>query len=64
MRSSVVTMLALTGIALGSGSVLGQRGRGGEQAAVRNGWTFNLGSGLQTARKTGKPLMVVVRCVP
>lgn len=42
-----------------------RRGRdGGEQAAVRNGWTFSLEDGKAQARQTGKPLMVVVRCVP
>jgi hypothetical protein len=65
MRSSVAAALALTGIALGTGPVLAQRGgRGGEQAAVRNGWVFSLSAGMQTAKRTTKPLMVVIRCVP
>jgi hypothetical protein len=36
----------------------------GEMEAARKGWIFNLSTGQQLARQTGKPLMVVVRCVP
>ncbi len=65
MRGTVVAALALTGIALGAGPVAAQRGgRGGEQAAFRYGWVSSLGTGMQTARRTNKPLMVVIRCVP
>ena len=65
MRSGVVAALALAGIALGEAPVLAQKGpRGGEQAAVKNGWLFSLSAGKQQARQTGKPLMVVIRCVP
>jgi hypothetical protein len=64
MRSSVFA-LALAGIALGETPVLAQKGpRGSEQAAVRNGWVFSLSAGKEQARQTGKPLMVVIRCVP
>ena len=41
-----------------------RKGPRGEQEAVRKGWVFSLESGREEARKTGKPLMVVVRCVP
>ena len=64
MRSRVVVALALAGVALTETAAWAQRGRMGEQEAVRKGWIFNLGTGQQLARKTGKPLMVVVRCVP
>jgi hypothetical protein len=63
MRSRVVLAVALAGLALTESPALAQRGRG-EQAAVRNGWLFSLGSGMQQAKKSGKPLMVVIRCVP
>ena len=39
-------------------------GRGSERQAVENGWVFSLQEGKAQARKAGKPLMVVVRCVP
>jgi len=32
--------------------------------ALRNGWTFNLKEGQARARRSGKPLMVVLRCNP
>jgi hypothetical protein len=36
----------------------------GEMEAARKAWIFNLSTGQQQARTTGKPLMVVIRCVP
>ncbi len=33
-------------------------------SSAANGWLMNLDAGLTEAKKTGKPLMVVVRCVP
>ena len=32
--------------------------------AVANGWQFNYRDALKRAGSTGKPLMVVLRCVP
>jgi hypothetical protein len=65
MRSVLVALLALAGVVLGDAPAWGQRGRGSsEQAAARNGWLFNLEGGKRLARQTGKPLMVVIRCVP
>jgi hypothetical protein len=63
MRSSLV-ILALAGIALTDTEALAQRGRRGDQDAVRNGWVMGLSEGKRLARSTGKPLMVVLRCVP
>lgn len=39
-------------------------GRRGEGDALRYGWLFSLEQGKAQARETGKPLMVVIRCVP
>ena len=64
MRSSFVAAVALAGVALAPSPALAQRGRMSEQAAARNGWVFSLSEGKQRARKAGKPLMVVLRCVP
>ena len=36
----------------------------GDQAAGRYGWVSSLKEGKDLAAKNGKPLMVVVRCVP
>lgn len=40
------------------------RGTGGDGDAVKHGWLSSLEAGKAEARKTGKPLMVVLRCVP
>jgi hypothetical protein len=44
----------------------GQRGgmRRRDQAAGEHGWIFSLEEGKAQARESGKPLMVMVRCVP
>lgn len=40
-----------------------QAQRRGDHAADF-GWESNYAAGLETARRTGRPLMVVFRCVP
>jgi len=42
---------------------LGQR-RAGEVQAARHGWLSSFEEGKAQAKRTGKPLMVVIRCVP
>ena len=65
MRSSVMLGLALVGISFTANTALAQRGRrGGEQSGGRYGWLSSLSAGKQLARTTGKPLMIVLRCVP
>ncbi len=65
MRSPVVAVLALVGMALADTSVMAQRGRRfGGRGFAGNGWQFSLEAGKQEARKAGKPLMVVLRCQP
>jgi hypothetical protein len=60
MRASMIT-LALVGVALLPGEAVAQR-RGVD--AGRYGWLGSLESGKSEARRSGKPLMVVIRCVP
>ncbi len=43
-------------------AALGQRR--GEVQAARHGWLSSFEEGKAQAKKTGKPLMVVIRCVP
>jgi hypothetical protein len=59
-----VLALALTALAevLFTARADGQ-GRGDPQPAAY-GWLFSLEQGKAQARQTGKPLMVVLRCVP
>jgi hypothetical protein len=65
MKSGFVALLTLGFVASDVAPVMAQpRGpRRGEDAA-RYGWLFSLEEGKAQARKSGKPLMVVVRCVP
>jgi hypothetical protein len=48
---------------LADGSVVAQFRRGDQQAG-KYGWLASLEDGKAQARKNGKPLVVVVRCVP
>jgi hypothetical protein len=62
MRSRIVLVLALGVIFLTSAVLWAQRERG--QNPARYGWLSSLEEGKAEAKKTGKPLMVVIRCVP
>ncbi len=65
MRKRVVVGLTLAYLTLAGASLPAQfRGRPEEQEAVKQGWIFSLQRGLAEARATGKPLLVVIRCVP
>jgi hypothetical protein len=64
MRNSVIAVLALAGVVGLVPSALAQRGRRSEDPAARYGWLFGLDTAFQQARRTDKPLMVVLRCVP
>jgi hypothetical protein len=65
MHSRFAALLALGAVALAGSPAPGQfRGGRGEQNAGRYGWLSSLEEGKSQAARTGKPLMVVVRCVP
>ena len=57
------TLLALSLPFLSTPAALAQPGRRGENAA-RYGWLSDYRAGREQAKKTGKPLMVVIRCFP
>jgi hypothetical protein len=65
MYRRFVVILALGAMALSDSPARAQRRapRRGDPSA-RYGWTFSLAEGKAQARKSGKPLMVVLRCVP
>lgn len=58
-----VVCLTLGIVALPDAWLLAQPRRG-DQPAGAYGWIFDLGEGKALARASGRPLMVVVRCVP
>ena len=56
-------VIALGAIAFADSSVLAQK-KASEFEAVKNGWIFSLSQGKALAERSGKPMMVVMRCVP
>jgi hypothetical protein len=65
MNGRMGILLALGFVVLADTSLLAQpRGRRGDLQASRYGWLPTLAEGKAQAQKSGKPLMVVVRCVP
>jgi hypothetical protein len=59
MRCTLVAALAL-----GLAAPLAAQPRMRGDDAARYGWLPTLEQGKAEARKTGKPLMVVIRCIP
>ena len=57
-----VFFLALGSLLVSDASVQAQRRRG--EDGGRFGWLSSLEAGKAEAKKNGKPLMVVLRCVP
>ena len=57
-------VLALGLLALSDAPLRAQPRGPGDPQAARYGWLPSLEQGKARARETGKPLMVVLRCVP
>ncbi len=65
MKQTAVVLLVLGGIGLTDATVQAQfRRMRRPEPAARYGWLSSLEEGTAQARKSGKPLMVVLRCVP
>jgi hypothetical protein len=66
MKNRLVILLVLTFLMLATSFSAAQprRGRRGEQNAAQYGWLSGLEHGKAEAKMTGKPMMVVIRCVP
>lgn len=63
MKTAVIACVALGAVLMADAPLQAQR-RGRDEDAVKHGWLSSLQEGKSQARKTGKPLMVVLRCVP
>jgi hypothetical protein len=65
MKCGSAVFLVLGTLVLAGSPLRAQFGvpRGGEEAA-RYGWLPTLEAGTAEARQSGKPLLVVLRCVP
>ena len=67
MHTRFACLVVFALVALADTDAMAQRRgpRGGDQREARQaGWLHSLDEGQALARKTGKPLMVVIRCVP
>jgi hypothetical protein len=65
MKGGLSVLLALGFVALVNAPLLAQsREERGEEVAAKHGWLTSLEEGKAQARKSGKPLMVVFRCLP
>ncbi len=65
MRTILVGSLALAVTGIFVGCVEAQRGRGtSPQEAARHGWLNDYREAKDRARQTGKPIMLVFRCIP
>jgi hypothetical protein len=63
MRIGIIALaVVLFSLSGGPASAQGRRGR--DQDAAKFGWLPSLAQGKAQAKKAGKPIMVVVRCVP
>jgi hypothetical protein len=56
------TFLALLCVSLAVGNAAAQRGDPHARVAYQNGWLSNLRTAKEKAKKTGNPIMVVIRC--
>jgi hypothetical protein len=64
MRRCLCGVVALTlSVSVGA-PTYAQKGKFGREQGGNFGWLSSLSEGKAQARKTGKPLMVVIRCVP
>jgi hypothetical protein len=67
MRASIAAVLVIAALAFGADDARAQfkgKGKGKAGSAGRYGWLSSLQAGKSQALKTGKPMMVVIRCVP
>jgi hypothetical protein len=62
MRRDFLALFALWLVALADGPLLAQRR--GDPEAARHGWLTDLEQANALARQSGKPVMVVLRCLP
>jgi hypothetical protein len=63
MKCGIIAAVALGILACADAPVLAQA-KGRDAGAARFGWLSTLEEGKAQARGNGKPLMVVLRCVP
>lgn len=63
MRSLAFGLMALALGGLYPASVSAQKGKFRDDAE-RNGWTEDLPAALKEAKRTNKPVVVILRCIP
>jgi gluconate kinase len=63
MRSLIFGLIALALSGLNAASVSAQKGKARDDAE-RYGWTEDLPAAMKEAKRTNKPLVVILRCIP
>jgi len=63
MRSLTVGLIALALSGLYPAPVSAQKGKFRDDAE-RYGWTEDLPAAMKEAKRTGKPVIVILRCIP
>ena len=63
MRLLTVGLIALALSGLSPASVSAQKGKFRDDAE-RYGWTEDLPAAMKEAKRTGKPVIVILRCIP
>jgi hypothetical protein len=65
MHHRIAAGFALGLLAIAASSVDAQfKGKGGDVSRAQYGWLSSLQEGKAQTNKSGKPMMVVIRCVP
>ena len=60
-RSLFVLTLGVCALATSTLDAQGKKGKGGE---AKSGWVSSLAEGKRQVASSGKPMMIVIRCVP
>lgn len=66
MRNMLTFGAVLASLITTSTNVMAQRqgNPAQDRESVANGWVFDYSAAQEQSRRTGKPMMVVLRCVP
>ena len=59
-----VLAFALISFTLNTADAQRRGNRGGDNDAAAHGWEFSYEAGLDAARRSNRPMMLVFRCVP
>lgn len=64
MRTLTVGLIALALGAMSASPAFAQKGGRVRDDAAKYGWSDDLPAAMKEAKRTGKPVVVVLRCIP